>query len=168
MRIAANHGPASIRRFSAAPRPGLHALANCPGVTFSEDKYAVGSADDLADGHTRVQRCHTDPGKSSEYHCVRHAIHRASCPATLYLTSATRPLVALTRPMMARAKVDLPHPDSPTTPNVSPSYRRRVTPSTALSVFGGCQNHCLPSLISKCTFRSAISRRTFLPGLQHS
>ncbi|MEA7581016.1 hypothetical protein ONJ87_25250, partial [Salmonella enterica subsp. enterica serovar Anatum] len=43
----------------------------------------------------------------------------------------------------------------PTTPSVSPSYRRSVTPSTAFKVFGGCQNHCFPSLISKCTFRSS-------------
>ncbi|EUD15266.1 putative lipoprotein, partial [Vibrio parahaemolyticus EKP-026] len=33
----------------------------------------------------------------------------------------TSPSVASTSPMMARAKVDLPQPDSPTTPSVSPS-----------------------------------------------
>ncbi|MNP29103.1 hypothetical protein D3C76_1221130 [compost metagenome] len=33
----------------------------------------------------------------------------------------TLPSVAGTRPMRARAKVDLPQPDSPTTPRVSPS-----------------------------------------------
>ena len=106
----------------------------------------------------------TDPGKSSEYHCERHAIHRASCPATLYLTGQHDRRIALTKPVMARAKVDLPHPDSLPHPNVTPSYRRWHH-RRLLGVFGGCQNHCLPSLISKCTFRSAISRRTFLPSV---
>ncbi len=43
-----------------------------------------------------------------------------------------------------------------TTPSVSPSYRRSVTPSTAYGVFGGCQNHCFPSLISKMCSESAF------------
>ncbi|CNT71706.1 Uncharacterised protein [Salmonella enterica subsp. enterica serovar Bovismorbificans] len=84
----------------------------------------------------------------------------AFMPNRSFPSQATLPSVAFTRPIMARANVDLPQPDSPTTPSVSPSYRRSVTPSTAFRVFGGCQNHCFPSLISKCTFRSAISRRT--------
>ncbi|MNR41522.1 hypothetical protein D3C85_1599170 [compost metagenome] len=39
-----------------------------------------------------------------------------SCPS-----HTTLPSVAGTRPISARAKVDLPQPDSPTTPRVSPS-----------------------------------------------
>lgn len=35
--------------------------------------------------------------------------------------------------MIVRPKVDLPHPDSPTRPNVSPSYKSKVISSTALT-----------------------------------
>ena len=43
----------------------------------------------------------------------------------------TRPDVGFTRFRIARAVVDLPHPDSPTRPYVSPARTEKLTPSTA-------------------------------------
>ena len=50
----------------------------------------------------------------------------------------TLPSVMGTRLSSARASVDLPQPDSPTMPNVSPACRSNDTPSTALRYACGC------------------------------
>ena len=42
-----------------------------------------------------------------------------------------RPAVGATRRMIARPVVDLPQPDSPTRPSVSPRFMVNETPSTA-------------------------------------
>ncbi len=44
------------------------------------------------------------------------------------------PLVGSTMRMSALPVVDLPQPDSPTSPSVSPSKMSKLTPATALSV----------------------------------
>jgi len=43
----------------------------------------------------------------------------------------TVPLVGFSRFISTRDRVDLPQPDSPTTPSVSPFFRSSETPSTA-------------------------------------
>ena len=44
------------------------------------------------------------------------------------------PAVAFSNCKIALAKVDLPQPDSPTNPKVSPSYSLKLTSSTALKI----------------------------------
>src|SRR5229473_4994185 len=58
---------------------------------------------------------------------------------------------------IVRPRVDLPHPDSPTIPSVSPSSTVKLTPSTALTTPLLRENR--PSPIGKCFFRSRISKR---------
>ncbi len=59
--------------------------------------------------------------------------------------------------MMASARVDLPHPNSPTRPRHSPGFTSSVTPSTAFRVFTPPEN-ALPT--AKCTARSSsVSKR---------
>src|SRR5581483_4394524 len=52
------------------------------------------------------------------------------------------------RPMIDSAETDLPEPDSPTMPSVSPGRIDQLTPSTALTT---------PASVSKWTRRSSIS-----------
>ncbi len=54
------------------------------------------------------------------------------------------------RPMIVSDVTDLPDPDSPTTPRVSPRSRVYETPSTALTT---------PSWVWKYILRSSTSRR---------
>src|SRR5690606_4346780 len=54
-----------------------------------------------------------------------------------------------TKPMMDRAVMLLPQPDSPTTPTVSPGYSWKLTPSTALTT---------PRSVKKCVRRFRTSR----------
>src|SRR4029450_13247234 len=46
-------------------------------------------------------------------------------------STTTAPLATGTRRMIALPSVDLPQPDSPTSPSVSPTARSRLTPLTA-------------------------------------
>ena len=48
-------------------------------------------------------------------------------------SSRTSPSVAVSRPISTLAKVDLPHPDSPTMATVSPSPARKLMLSLALT-----------------------------------
>ncbi len=48
--------------------------------------------------------------------------------------------------MTARASVDLPEPDLPTTPNERPAVTRRLTPSTARRTGWGANQPGLASL----------------------
>ena len=50
----------------------------------------------------------------------------------------TEPRVGLITWATARPVVDLPHPDSPTSPRVSPSNRSKETPETAWTVWPAC------------------------------
>src|SRR5471032_2677122 len=68
------------------------------------------------------------------------------------------PCVAGMRLRMARDKVDLPQPDSPTTPSVSPAFRSKLTPSTAFSVRDGAHGSLLFALTLKCTWISRTDR----------
>src|SRR5471032_282816 len=68
------------------------------------------------------------------------------------------PCVAGMRLRMARDKVDLPQPDSPTTPSVSPAFRSKLTPSTAFSVRDGAHCSLLFALTLKCTWTSRTDR----------
>src|SRR5688572_2856152 len=67
------------------------------------------------------------------------------------------PAVAGIRFSTARARVDLPQPDSPTTPRVSPAWMSKEMPSTALRMRAGDQGQA-PALILKCTLRSRTER----------
>ena len=58
----------------------------------------------------------------------------------------TTPSVTGTKPKMPLAKVDLPQPDSPTTPKVSPGFKVKLTPSTALRIRGLPNIVALPKL----------------------
>ena len=72
--------------------------------------------------------------------------------------------------MMQRAIVDLPQPDSPTTPSVSPSRSANETPSTALTEATSFWK-TMPRVIGKCFFRfsttSSSSPRRSSCGLPH-
>jgi hypothetical protein len=59
--------------------------------------------------------------------------------------------------MTQRAIVDLPQPDSPTTPRVSPSRTVKETPSTALTA-PTCFWKTIPRVTGKCFFRSSTTR----------
>ena len=71
----------------------------------------------------------------------------------------TVPLVGSSRRVITRASVDLPHPDSPTIPSVSPRRTWSETPSSALTDATSCLN-TMPSVIGKCFVTSATSSRT--------
>lgn len=47
--------------------------------------------------------------------------------------NSTTPSVGEISWLIKRATVDLPHPDSPTIPSVSPLYNSKLTPSTAFT-----------------------------------
>src|SRR5258708_29518557 len=57
-----------------------------------------------------------------------------SRPEIAWPFRAMPPCVGGIRPMMASARVDLPQPDSPTSPRHSPGFTSRLTPSTAFSI----------------------------------
>src|SRR4029079_13559375 len=58
---------------------------------------------------------------------------------------------------MVRPKVDLPQPDSPTNPSVSPSLMVKLTPSTAFTLPFLRENN--PSPTGKYFFKSRISNK---------
>ena len=66
--------------------------------------------------------------------CIRLRMRRRSSPlrvVTSVPSKTMRPPVVSTSRITARAKVDLPQPDSPTRPSVSPRFTSSETPSTA-------------------------------------
>src|SRR6185437_11571642 len=74
------------------------------------------------------------------------------------------PRVGGIRPMIARASVDLPQPDSPTRPRHSPGFTSSVTPSTAFSVWTP-PARALPTL--KWTARSSRASRSAMVMAPH-
>src|SRR6266550_1983025 len=62
---------------------------------------------------------------------------------------------------MARPVVDLPHPDSPTRPSVSPFSTKKSMPSTARTA-PTWRWKMIPCVSGKCIFRALTSSR-FLP-----
>src|SRR6266404_5422089 len=65
-----------------------------------------------------------------------------------------RPEVMSSMRRTARPVVDLPQPDSPTSPSVSPRLTVKDTPSTAFTV-ATCRRTTMPELIGKWIFRSS-------------
>src|SRR6476469_3797620 len=72
------------------------------------------------------------------------------------------PLVGGSSRISTCASVDLPQPDSPTTPSVSPSFRSNETPSTARTCPTVCLNNT-PTRTGKCLTRSRTSRMGSAP-----
>src|SRR6185312_3609479 len=79
-------------------------------------------------------------------------------------SSVMWPRVGGIRPMIARASVDLPQPDSPTRPRHSPGFTSSVTPSTAFSVWTP-PARALPTL--KWTARSSRASRAAMVMAPH-
>src|SRR3954451_9129716 len=69
----------------------------------------------------------------------------------------TFPDVGRSNDMINFASVDLPQPDSPTTPSVSPLCRVKLTPSTARTA-PICRRKTMPCVSGKCLTRSRASR----------
>src|ERR1700748_893341 len=82
----------------------------------------------------------------------------SSAPANVIL-----PLVGRTSRTSARATVDLPQPDSPTSPSVSPASTWNDTPSTARTTEGwpsfSARSHAADPRSGKWTSRSSTSHR---------
>ena len=76
-------------------------------------------------------------------------------------SNRTVPLVGSSRRMITRARVDFPHPDSPTIPSVSPRRTWSDTPSSAFTVATSCLK-TIPCVIGKCLVTSSTSSRTSL------
>ena len=99
---------------------------------------------------------------------MRRRARRSSAPFRLRRSrpsSRTDPPRTGARPIRARQRLLLPQPEAPTRPTVSPSWRLRLTPSTALSQRGcqggegrGCQLRS--SSISSTSGRSGIASAT--------
>ena len=71
--------------------------------------------------------------------CMRVRAWRSALPRRLVTSvpsSSTTPLLGSMMRMSALPVVDLPQPDSPTRPSVSPSKMSKLTPATALTVAG--------------------------------
>src|SRR5437588_1093309 len=81
-------------------------------------------------------------------------------------SKVTFPAVGSSRRMMQRAIVDLPQPDSPTTPSVSPSRTVKLTPSTAFTA-AICFWKMIPWVTGKCFFRSSTTRSSWPATLRH-
>src|ERR1700709_1289321 len=55
-----------------------------------------------------------------------------SAPSTSMTNTSMRPAIFGTRPMMVRVRTDLPAPDGPTKPRISPRLTSRSSPSSTL------------------------------------
>src|SRR5215207_8187337 len=75
------------------------------------------------------------------------------------------PLVGVSSRMSSLARVDLPQPDSPTIPSVSPRCSWKDTPSTAWTS-PTCRLNTTPLVNGKCLTRSCTSRTTSSGGLE--
>ena len=76
-------------------------------------------------------------------------------------SNVIEPPVGSSSRAMQRAIVDLPQPDSPTTPSVSPAFSEKLTPSTALTDPTSFWNTS-PRVTGKY-FSSPSTRRSSLP-----
>ena len=65
---------------------------------------------------------------------------------------------------MQRASVDLPQPDSPTIPSVSPDLTEKLTPSTAFTA-PICFWKMIPRVTGKCFLTSSTTSRSSAMGL---
>src|SRR5579884_2298038 len=85
-------------------------------------------------------------------------ISRRLRPWNITLPATERPGRESSR-MMLSAVIDLPQPDSPTTPRVSRSCSEKLTPSTAFTV---------PSLVKKCVRSPSTESSAPLPSAMPS
>ncbi len=118
-----------VRRRQADDAQQLgHALALAPGVQAVQRERL---GEHVADRHARVQR---------RVRVLEDDLHRAALRAQVAAASSSprsRPskrdaaAVGSISRNTRRPSVDLPQPDSPTTPSVSPAARVKSTPSTA-------------------------------------
>src|SRR5215207_3421292 len=96
-------------------------------------------------------------------------IRRMALPRSWKMSSPLKyalPLVGVSRRISSLASVDLPHPDSPTMPSVSPLCSWNDTPSTALTAPTWRLN-TTPTVSGKCLTRFCTSRITSpLTGLR--
>ena len=92
---------------------------------------ASGSPTICADPAPRVRASRTDPGRPSGPRGAPAAGRRADRSVMSWPSKTIFPSVTGCSRAMQRASVDLPQPVSPTSPSVSPSRIRRLTPSTA-------------------------------------
>src|SRR6478609_3610759 len=87
-------------------------------------------------------------------------IRRRSLPLAVTMSwpsNSAEPPVGFSSPQSRRATVDLPQPDSPTSPSVSPGYRSKETPSTALTAPIFFLNR-MPRVSGKCLTMSLTCR----------
>src|SRR3954447_18797971 len=92
---------------------------------------------------------------------------RSALPLRLKMSwplNRTVPAVGRSSAMSNRPSVDLPQPDSPTTPRVSPLRRSKLTPSTARTA-PTCFLNRMPRVRGKCLTRSRTSSTGSAPGL---
>src|SRR5690606_18384232 len=92
--------------------------------------------------------------------CMSRRHLRSSWPFSWNMSRPSNsavPLVGFSNRISTWARVDLPHPDSPTTPSVSPWWRSNETPSTARTC-PMVRLNTTPWVIGKCLTRSRTWR----------
>src|SRR5215211_7131211 len=98
--------------------------------------------------------------------CIRGRILRSASPLSLvrsWPSNTTVPDVGLGSWIMARAVVDLPQPDSPTRPSVSPSRMSRLTSETALTFSPERPTGNSTTRCSACSRAPSAGRRCAVP-----
>ena len=111
--------------------------------------------------------------------CTSRRNQRSSCGrpgATGRPPNVTGPCVARSSPSRMRASVDLPEPDSPTMPSVSPAATPRLTPARAWRsargpnrlVRGSRYTRWTSSAASRTSLTSRLQLRDLLVGRQRS
>ncbi len=97
--------------------------------------------------------------------CISRRSRNRSSPLAWVMSLppySTCPPLASSRPRMTRPRVDLPQPDSPTTPRVWPFWMEKLTPSTAWRVPAAV----LKYFFSSCTRMSSSMGRHLLSRLR--
>ena len=100
----------------------------------------------------------TGPGRSSASRAAAGAARVGRCRRSPARRSGPSRRSASSSCRIVRASVDLPQPDSPTRPSVSPLATESETPSTAWTAPTWRSNRT-PDLIGKCLTRSVTSSR---------
>src|SRR5690348_15342447 len=125
----------TIDLFASHPWCSRSGSATCHPVRYTGLSDVIGSWKIIAISFPRTSRI------SSSVFLVRSWPLNTTLPPTILPGRCSR--------MMLSAVTDLPHPDSPTMPRVSPGFSSKETPSTALT---------MPSLVLKTVRRSLTSR----------
>src|SRR5215471_1608892 len=82
-------------------------------------------------------------------------------PSTGWPRYVTLPAVGVPSPAMSRSSVDLPEPERPRSPTISPSLMRRLTPSSTSS---SAPSAFEKDLRTPCTSRSGTAFMSSLPS----